>query len=93
MKKSIFLIPLLIIVMLLCGCGNSGTETEVSEVDEMSEMDEMVNDYPEDIAKYIDDYVSGDFNGKFTVNVNINHAGHMAEVADYITQSVSQLSG
>lgn len=101
MKKYAIIIMLL--VTMLTGCGNTSkvenmettTTTESVETTteaDLDEMDKAVSEFPDDVTQYIDSYVSVDLDGTFTVSVDINDAGHMGLVADYITQAVDGLS-
>ena len=103
MKK--FTIVILIAACILSGCGSNSSNTgaspeieatenveEVATPSDLSEMDAAVNDFPEEVSQYINDYISVDLDGTFTVSVEINDAGHMGLVADYITKAVDGLS-
>lgn len=82
MKK--YLITLLFILLLLTGCGSVPEQTTKASTEEVTTESKI----PEEVNQYIDSFVEADLNGTYTVNVDINNAGHMAEVADYVTKAV-----
>ncbi len=56
-------------------------------------MEEKINNFPEDILEYIDDYVCGVIGMRFDVIVNINDANHIGEIAEYITDATRDVIG
>lgn len=82
MKK--YLITLLFILLLLTGCGSVPEQTTKASTEELTTESKI----PEEVNQYIDSFVEADLNGTYTVSVDINNAGHMAEVADYVTKAV-----
>ena len=72
MKK--YLITLLFILLLLTGCGSVPEQTTKASTEELTTESKI----PEEVNQYIDSFVEADLNGTYTVNVDINNAGHMA---------------
>ena len=91
--KKLFLM-LLCVLLLLTGCGASESTTEATtEGSELSLLDSYINDYPEEVKQYIELCESLEQDSYVYANVKVTEAGHMAEVADYITKSISELPG
>ena len=85
---------LLCVFLLLTGCGASESTTEATTSgSELSLLDPYINDYPEEVKQYIELCEALEQGSYVYANVKITNAGHMAEVADYITKSISELPG
>lgn len=97
---------IILMALLLTGCENdkagddfsklekittiNTTEATTEAATEMTTEASLDSDIPEEISQYINDYTETDFQGTYTIIAEINSAGHMAEVADYVTQKAAE---
>lgn len=86
----------LLSILLLTGCGKAEktvtTKASTEAITEAITEEVIESNLPKEIDPYVDEWHETDLDDLYIIDIKINNAGHMADVADVATQRAAQVN-